>query len=185
MNTIDRIDEALRSLTDRSHQDRFDRWRQEYRQRYYIGTTRATLPIPNTNPPGFEKNLHALLFTALGNNDPHSEWPYASYIDKSDEKVDIHLIINSVEVWLELGMYASGEAAKYSRDFDKLVYVVDKSPNSIGVLIHFEIYGRNVVAPIFRDMRSKSSRSYDINIRSFPEGTSAIAHRLSVQKRGR
>jgi hypothetical protein len=140
-------------------------------------------PKEHSGYPGFEKNLNALLYNALKDKNPHSEWPYASYIDKSSEKADIHIIHDNSEVWFELGMYASDEKAKYYKDFHKLSSIINKSSNITGVLIHFEIYERNVVIKIFKELKSLYSDCYKIEIKEFKNDNRTIACRLYIQSR--
>lgn len=100
MSALEYIDSAIQAIADDSHREIFSRWGREYTQRYYDTAGRPSPPIRHTGYPGFEGNLHALLFKELKGKDPHSEWPYASHIDKSSERVDIHLFIDAVEVWM-------------------------------------------------------------------------------------
>lgn len=81
-------------------------------------------------------------------------------------------------------MYASDENAKYYKDFLKLVSVIDKSPTSIGVLVHFEVYPRGVVRGIFEDIQSRYSEQYEIDLRPLPDAEQPLAYRLSVQTKG-
>ena len=184
MTVLEYVDAAICVLADDSHREIFTRWRQEYTQRHYGPTERICVPQKHTGYPGFEANLRALLFNQLKDRDPHAEWPYASYIVGSSERVDLHLFVDAVEVWIELGMYASDEKAKYERDFEKLTAVVDKSPTSIGILIHFEIFPRGVVLGIFKDLQSRHSEQYIIHLVPFLNTEGPLAYRLSVQARG-
>ena len=185
MSALEYVDSAIRALADDSHREMFTRWSQEYRQRHYGTLERSNAPKKHTGYPGFEANLHALLFNELKSKDPHSEWPYASYINRSTERVDIHLFIDTVEVWIELGMYASDEKAKYYKDFLKLVAMIDESPISIGVLIHFEVYPRGVVRSIFEDIQSRYGERYDIDLLALQNAEQPLAHRLSIKVKGR
>ncbi len=180
MNKIQLIDSILQSVTDKNHRKLFDRWRQEYKQRYYFKFPKEPKPKPHSNYPGFERNLNALIFSKLQDKDPHSEWPYASCIEDSSEKVDIHIIDDGYEFWVELGMYATDERAKYSKDFYKLLSVVERSGNNIGVLVHFEIFEKNNVLDIFKELASQYSDRYYIDIRNFTIGDRTIACRLVI-----
>jgi len=184
MDKIEIIDSIIQTLTDEQHQNLFDRWRKEYKQRYYVSHQKDPQPKAHSGYPGFEKNLNALLFNKLQDKDPHSEWAYASCINESSEKVDIHIIDDGCEIWFELGMYATDEKAKYNKDFHKLLAVIENTvQNNIGVLIHFEIFEKNKVFTIFQELKSQYEDQYVIDIREFKNDLRVIACRLIIKSK--
>ena len=184
MDKVEFIDSIIQTLTDEQCQKLFERWRKEYKQRYYENFPKDPQPKPHSRYPGFEKNLNALLFNKLQDKDPHSEWPYASCIDESSEKVDIHIIDDGCEIWFELGMYATDEKAKYNKDFNKLLAVIEnKAQNNIGVLIHFEIFKKNKVFNIFKELQSQYKDQYAIDIKEFKNDTRLVACRLIIKRK--
>jgi len=183
MPTIDVIDKIIESITDEEHQKLFDRWSGEYKKRIY-GNRESPLPKEHSRYPGFEKNFNALLFGALNGHDPHCEWPYASWIDGSLEKVDVHSFINKDEVWFELGMYTDGDKEKYEKDFAKLLKIVENgSRNIIGILIHFEVFKIGRVFSIFRELEQAHKNNYLIDSNKFDVNGCLVACRLSIRKR--
>jgi hypothetical protein len=185
MDNIKEIDSIINSMTDEEHQSLFDKWSREYKKRYYGSHRSHPLPEENSDDPGFEKNLNALLFASLKGKAPHSEWPYASWISGSKNKVDMHFVdCDGCEVWIEIGMYTSQDDDKYNKDFNKLLAVVDKNiPNNVGVLIHFEVFEKGRVFNIFQKLKEQYSDQYIIDTKKFENNQDLIACRLIIQNK--
>lgn len=187
MDILNKIDEALKKTIEQWCYKLFFQWPEDYKIRIYGEVEKDHEPPPNSDCPGFESNILSLLFNVLMEMglDPHTEWPYASYVAKSRLKSDIHLISDGTEAWIEIGMYASDEEKKYDKDFEKLSKVIDESINNIGVLIHFDVYKKNEVKEIFKSIKGKNevNKNYKINIKHFPYDSLPLVSRLSVQQK--
>jgi len=187
MNMINTIDSYLNCLSIEDNIRLYDRWAEEYKQRYYtIQNIRVeNKPKPHSNYPGFEFNFRALLWNILKGNrlDPHGEWPYASQIENSTARADIHVINQNMELWFELGMYASDEQAKYSKDFEKLKAIVNSTKaENIGILIHFEVFEKGKVSTIFEEFKNEPHTGFEIHFQEFNMDNRLIICRLILSK---
>lgn len=169
-----------------------ERWKNEYKNRIRetLRPQRMNPPRQNSGNPGFEKGLVVRLCQLLAASEPYCEWPYASFVEESQNHVDIHLVYRNAgsirEIWIEVGMYASDEENKYKSDFDKLLLLIDNAPEALGVLIHFEIFERGQVLPLFQRFVNDNGTRYDINVRVIGDRTNIQICRLFIASmRGR
>lgn len=187
MNMMTTIDSYLNCLSIEDNIRLYDRWAVEYKQRYYsIQNIRdENKPKPHRQYPGFECNFRYLLWNILKENrlDPHGEWPYASQIVNSTKRADIHVINQNMELWFELGMYASDEQSKYSKDFEKLKAIVRSTKaENIGILIHIEVFKKRKVSRIFEEFNNERHTGIEIHFREFITGNRLTMCRLILSK---
>ncbi len=184
------IDAALKTAVTGSELALLQRWKTEYKQRVReeLCNQGNQLPTQHSAYPGFEVGLVVRLCQLLTQYAPHCEWPYASHVQGSLERTDIHLVYMDEgaarEAWLEVGMYASDEEAKYSSDFEKLCVLLGYAPSALGVLIHFEVFERGKVFPLFQRFADEKSSQYDVDIQEIGDSANIHICRLFIELKG-
>ena len=79
-------------------------------------------------------------------------------------------------------MYATDESAKYSKDFQKLLSVVNTpEKKNIGVLIHFEINKKNKVSPLFAQFKEQYKNDFSIDYKDHKCGDKLVVCRLVIE----
>ncbi len=173
------IDDKLKSLLTRGDIRTYKHWKADYEKRMI-----ETLKEPRTGytprrnkTAGFERNLLVVVRNIFSNFDPHTEWPYLSYIKGTKDKADLCILIecggHQWEVWFEIKMYASGEKKAIQEDFDKLKKIIRSGRKVVGVIVHFEIYPRKKVLDVMKKIKRSE---FELDCRAKRIGNAGSIH---------